>query len=129
MKAAVFALLFSSVIAQPKEGTPLWDKTIKEHKEGMRIMEEKGYDFKVNLVPQGCQKSHECGMPYRVGGCCFRVEVKGEEDKKEYQNEILKMQGETGGLCYLGSGVEVIEQNGGRVSSYDYSKYMWDNDP
>jgi len=39
------------------------------------------------------------------------------------------MQGEDGGLCYQGSGVDVVEMNGGRVDSYTYSEYMWDNDP
>lgn len=41
----------------------------------------------------------------------------------------MKMQGENGGLCYLGSGVEVIEANGGSTDSYTYSEYQWNNDP
>jgi hypothetical protein len=70
-------------------------------------------------------------MPYREGGCCFRVAVSRNSDgeMKDYQNDILKMQGEDGGLCYLGSGVDVVEMNGGKIDSYSYSKYMWENTP
>lgn len=95
------------------------------------MLEKKGFNFNVKLEPQGCTKSHQCGFVYRMGGCCFRVRVTKNSDGKveDYQNAILKMQGETGGLCYLGSGVDVIEANGGKTDSYTYSKAMWDNDP
>jgi len=131
MKSAIFALLFSSVVAIPKQGTPEWDKTLKMHREGAAMLEKKGFNFNVKLEPQGCTKSHQCGFVYRMGGCCFRVRVTKNSDGKveDYQNAILKMQGETGGLCYLGSGVDVIEANGGKTDSYTYSKAMWDNDP
>jgi hypothetical protein len=127
MNSAVFALLFSSVLAQPKEGDEMFQVTLDQHKEVMNRMAENGFPMMVNLDPKGCTRSHECGLPYRQGGCCFRVKLT-EGETKDYQNDIIKMQGENGGLCYIGSGVEVIEQNGGSVDAYTYSEYMWNND-
>jgi len=71
MKSAVFALLYSSVLAQPKYGSESWDRTLKEHKIAMNMMAEKGFNMNVNLDPKPCKRSRDCGLPFRVGGCCF----------------------------------------------------------
>lgn len=57
MKSAVFALLFSSVYAQPEPGTEAWDRTLREHREAVEVMADKGFNMVVDLNPKACTKS------------------------------------------------------------------------
>ena len=51
MKAAIYALLFSSVFAQPEEGTPEWDQTLQEQRMMMNQMADRGFNMIVELNP------------------------------------------------------------------------------
>lgn len=84
----------------------------------------------VDLAPKTCRTSRDCGMQYRLGGCCSRSRVVGgQENMNAEAKQYFEMQSGELGLCAMGSGVEAVEKLGPQVNTFDYSRYMWDSDP
>jgi hypothetical protein len=120
MKFAVFALLSASVSGQKY--------SMEESKDAMWKMYKSGeFSMITDLSPKRCTSSRDCGMQYRMGGCCGKVSiVKGAE---KVSADLKEMLNGNDSYCMLGSGVESMEMNNGSVSVYDFTKYQFDNDP
>jgi len=62
-----------------------------------------------------------------MGGCCAKAKlVSGGKTLSADTKQILDSDSS---YCVLGSGVEAMEMMNGKASTYDYTKYIFENDP
>lgn len=67
------------------------------------------YQMQVDLSPKSCTVSRDCGMQFRLGGCCATTELTSGADKiSDELRGFFEDTPEGTGYCTLGSGVDAV---------------------